>query len=163
VVKGSVDTVAIFFKQRRVAEHRRLWTREDVSFDPRHYLALLERKPGALDHARPLENWDLPKCFGVLRRRLEGQLAGMGTREYIGVLRLLEKHPLGALTRAVTKGLRCGGLTRDAIAQFLLPQEPWGETTFRLDGREHLRRVQVSRTDVSAYAQLLATPAGGLS
>ena len=115
MVKGSVDTVAIFFKQRRVAEQRRLWTREDVSFDPRHYQALLERKPGALDHARPLENWDLPKCFGVLRRRLEGQLAGMGTREYIGVLRLLEKHPLGALTRAVTKGLRCGGLTRDAI------------------------------------------------
>ena len=89
-------------------------------------------------------------------------MAGMGTREYIGVLRLLEKHPLGALTRAVTKGLRCGGLTRDAIAQLLLPQEPWGETTFRLDGREHLRRVRVARTNVSAYAQLLTTP-GGLS
>jgi hypothetical protein len=86
----------------------------------------------------------------------------MGTREYIGVLRLLEKHPLKRLKRAVDKGLRCGGLTRDAIAQFLLPQEPWRETTFRLDGREHLRHVQVARTDVSAYAQLLATP-GGLS
>ena len=162
VVKGGVDTVEVFFKQTRVAHHRRLWTREDVSFDPRHYLALLERKPGALDHARPLEDWDLPRCFGVLRRRLEAELDGMGTREYIGVLRLLEKHPLKRLKRAVDKGLRCGGLTRDAIAQFLLPQEPWRETTFRLDGREHLRHVQVARTDVSAYAQLLATP-GGLS
>jgi hypothetical protein len=68
-----------------------------------------------LDHARPLENWDLPKCFGVLRRRLEAELDGMGTREYIGVLRLLEKHSLKRLRGAVDKGLHCGGLTRDAI------------------------------------------------
>ena len=34
-------------------------------FDPIHYLALLERKPGGFDFARPLEEWELP---GVLRR-----------------------------------------------------------------------------------------------
>ena len=37
-----------------VAEHRRIWSKEAVSFDPVHYLALLERKPGALDFARHL-------------------------------------------------------------------------------------------------------------
>ena len=36
-----------------------------------HYLALLERKPGGLDYARPLEQWDLPACFPLLRCRLE--------------------------------------------------------------------------------------------
>ena len=54
-----------------IPEHRRRWSRQGVSFDPVHYLALLERKPVALDHARPLDDWELPECFAVLRRRLE--------------------------------------------------------------------------------------------
>ena len=28
--------------------------------------ALLERKPGALDHAKPLAGWILPECFLLL-------------------------------------------------------------------------------------------------
>jgi len=155
VVKGYVDRVEICHKDRRIASHSRLWSKEGVSFEPIHYLALLERKPGALDHARPLEGWRLPDCFDVLRRRLEDEQEGAGTREYIRVLRLLEKHSLPSLTRAVTKGLRAGALSRDAIAQFLIPQEDWRQKTFRLDGREHLRHVHVAQTDVSNYRQLL--------
>ncbi len=51
-------------------------------------------------------------------------------------------------------------LTRDAIAQFLIPQEDWRQTTFRLEGREHLRRVRVEQTYVSQYGSLLAAGAG---
>jgi hypothetical protein len=108
-----------------VAWHRRLWGNAEVSFDPLHYLALLERKPGALDYARPLVGWQSPECFLVLRRRLEAQLYGAGTREYIRVLRLAEQHTMPSLAQAVKQGLRCGGLSRDAIAQFLIPQEEW--------------------------------------
>ena len=43
--------------------------------------------------------------FAVLRRRLETERGGEGTREYIGVLRLLEKHPLKRLSRAVEEAL----------------------------------------------------------
>ncbi len=160
VVRGYVDRVDIGRLGETIASHGRLWGKEDVSFDPVHYLALLERKPGALDHARPLAGWKLPDGFGVLRRRLEDERAGEGTREYIRVLRLLEKHALPKLTQAVTKGLRAGALTRDAIAQFLFPREEWRETTFRLDGREHLRRVTVATTDVAAYSELLTAGAG---
>jgi len=67
---------------------------------------------------------------------------------------------LSSLTRAVTKGLRVGAITRDVIAQFLFPQEEWGQTTFRLDGREHLRQVKVAQTDVVSYSELLV--AGGV-
>jgi hypothetical protein len=160
VVRGYVDRVEIGHLGETIARHPRLWGKEDVCFDPVHYLALLERKPGALDHARPLAGWELPPCFGVLRRRLEIERGGEGTREYIRVLRLLEKHDLEKLTRAVTKALRCGALTRDAIAQFLFPRDEWRERTFRLDGREHLRLVKVATTEVSAYSELLATGAG---
>jgi hypothetical protein len=142
-----------------VAEHGRRWGREGESFDPVHYLALLERKPGALDHARPLDGWALPACFAVLRRRLEAERDGEGTREFIRVLRLLERQSLARLAEAVEHGLRVRAHTRDAIAQFLLPREDWRATTFSLDGREHLRHVRVRGTRVSAYRDLL--PIGG--
>ena len=51
-------------------------------------------------------------------------------------------------------------LIRDAIAQFLIPQEEWRQTTFRLDGREHLRQGKVTQTDVVSYSELLV--AGGV-
>ena len=155
VVKGYVDRVDVCRADKRIASHERLWGKEGVRMDPVHYLALLERKPGALDDARALENWDLPECFGVLRRRLEAERGPEGTREYLRVLRLLETHSLGSLTRAVRVGLARGALIRDAVAQYLIPHEPWRRTSFRLDGREHLRRVKVSATDVSAYGVLL--------
>jgi transposase len=159
VVRAYVDRVVLGHKGEVIAEHRRLWGREGVSFDPVHYLALLERKPGALDHARPLDGWELPDCFAVLRRRLEAERDGEGTREYIRVLRLLEKHSLDRLTAAVEQGLRVRAHSRDAVAQFLLPREDWRATTFSLDGREHLRRVVVRATEVTAYRDLL--PIGG--
>jgi transposase len=159
VVRAYVDRVVLCHKGEVIAEHRRRWGREGVSFDPVHYLALLERKPGALDHARPLDGWELPECFAVLRRRLEAERDGEGTREYIRVLRLLEKHSLARLTAAVEQGLRVRAPSRDAVAQFLLPREDWRATTFSLDGREHLRRVVVRATEVSAYRDLL--PIGG--
>jgi transposase len=161
VVRAYVDRVVLCHQGREVAEHRRRWGREGVSYDPVHYLALLERKPGALDFARPLQGWELPGCFEALRRRPEAERDGEGTREYIRVLLLLERHPLGRLAAAVEAGLRARAHSRDAIAQFLLPREDWRATTFSLDGREHLRHVVVAQTDVAAYRALLAP--GGAS
>jgi hypothetical protein len=155
VAKGYCHEVVLCAQGHEVARHRRIWGKEQVSFDPLHYLALLERKPGALDHARPLANWTLPECFELLRRRLEAERSGDGTREYIRVLRLLEKHPLGALRCAVEQALEVGAITRDAVAQFLYPPENERLTIFRLDGHPHLRSVQVAPADVKQYGQLL--------
>ena len=75
------------------------------------------------------------------------------------MLQLLERHSLTELGQAIEHGLRCNALIRDAIAQFLIPQEDWRQTTFRLEGREHLRQVRVAKADVAAYGELL--PRGG--
>jgi transposase len=154
-VKGYVDRVLISCRQKVIAEHVRCWENQRQIFEPTHYLGLLERKPGSLDWALPLAQWDLPESFAVLRRRLEAERED-GTREYIRVLRLLEKHPLQSLSAAVERGLMMRAHSRDAIAQFLLPAEPWAQTTFRLDGREHLRQVKVAASNVQAYQGLLA-------
>jgi len=119
-----------------------------------HYLALLERKPGALEHARPLSGWQLPECFEVLKRRLEDELEADGKREYIRVLRLLEKHSQEEVARAIERGLAIRAHTRDALAQFLVPQEEWRATTFNLDGHSHLRLVKVESANLFAYREL---------
>jgi transposase len=161
LVKGYVDRVEISHEGRGIARHARCWGREMEILEPLHYLALLERKPGALDFGRPFAEGDLPDCFTVLRARLERERAGAGTREFIQVLRLLECYSLREVSRAVERGLSCNALIRDAIAQFLIPQEDWRQTPFHLEGREHLRGVRVASTDVTAYAELVT--GGGLS
>ena len=157
VVKGYVDRVRICRFDQVIAEHARCWDEGQVCLEPLHYLPLLERKPGGLDHGLPFVDWELPACFELLRARLQAaRPGGAGTREYIGVLRLLESHPLPQLQAAVEKALACQALTRDCVVQFLLPPEEWRQTTFQLEGREHLRHVQVATTAVADYEQLLA-------
>lgn len=154
-MKGSFEWVELCHKDQVVARHRRIWEKEQVRFNPLHYLALLEKKPGALDHALPLEQWELPDCFAVLRRRLETERGGEGTREYIGVLRLLEKHPLKRLSQAVEEALAIRAHTCEAVAQFLWPREELRLTRFRLDRHEHLRQVRVDPPQLGGYRTLL--------
>jgi transposase len=158
LMKGYVDRVVLCHKQKVVAEHRRSWGKEGVFFNYRHYLPLLERKPGALDHARPLADLNLPGCFGTLRLRLqaEEEKQGDGDREFIRVLRLLEDYPMARLRQAVDKALLIHAHSRDAVLQFLVGRFSCQSSTFLLDGREHLRIVKVIKPDISAYLSLLS-------
>jgi hypothetical protein len=56
LVKGFVDEVAIICGADEIARHPRIYGRREFVFDPKHYLALLEQKPGALDQAAPLQS-----------------------------------------------------------------------------------------------------------
>lgn len=154
-IVATIDEVRLIFEDQLIARHARCWGKQQCFFDPVHYLALLERKPGGFDYARPLEDWELPVCFGILRRRLEAALAGQGTREFIKVLRLLERRPLSALKQAVEYGLEIDATSADAIRLILEYQQESPTTLFCLDGRPHLKLVQVGKTDVSAYQSLL--------
>ena len=59
-VRGYVDQVVIGCGGEIIARHPRCYDREDMVFDPVHYLPLIEQKIGALDQAAPLAEWDLP-------------------------------------------------------------------------------------------------------
>jgi transposase len=159
VVKGYPDKVLICRHDAVVAEHARLWGKEEVAYDPTHYLHLLERKPGALDYAEPLAEWELPECFHRLRGRLEDEGRVRGVKEYIQVLRLLEKHPVQRVAKAIEKALKLRHCSRDIVAQYLYPDELPVAPTFVLDGREHLEGIRVDAPDLDAYTALL----GGLN
>ena len=143
------------YEDRLVAKHRRCWDRERTFFEPIHYLALLERKPGGIDYARPLENWQLPECFALLRRRLEAADMQRGTRSYIRVLRLLEKFSLTQLTEAIDYALDIDVIDADSIRTIVEHRTDQPLELFPLDGRPHLAHVRVETTDVSSYQVLL--------
>lgn len=153
VVKASVQTVHIYHADKEIARHVRCWERQRQVFDPVHYLSLLDRKPGSLDHGRPFEGWNLPGEFAILRRRLEAQRED-GTREYIQVLLLLRDYPLERVAIALRHALRWTAPTADAIKQLLIPSERPELKTFHLAGREHLVGVKVARTDLGSYGRL---------
>ncbi len=154
IVKGGIEDVQIAEKTELIAVHRRIWAREQVSFDPLHYLALLERKPGAFDSARPLADWDLPDCFALLRRRLESSLGWQGTREYIKVLRLLERASLTELAAAVTAAVAIGATSSDAIALILCQRAERAVALFALGGHPHLQAFAIEPPNLRAYAAL---------
>ncbi len=68
LVKGFVGEVAIIRGADEIARHPRVRGRGQFVFDPKHYLALLEQEPGALDRAAPLRNWALPEPLQHPRR-----------------------------------------------------------------------------------------------
>ena len=159
-VVGGIDHVRIVCRNHLVAVHKRIWTREQVAFEPRHYLALLERKPGALDFARPLEDWSLPGCFALLRRRLEAELDAKGTREFIKVLRLLENTAIRELADAIRQTLTLGVIGYEAVRVTLQARREKPIGLFSLDGRPHLKWVSVQPPDLGAYRALMT---GGTS
>lgn len=152
---GNIQEVRLIVNDRVVARHPRDWARENVHYDPLHYLALLERKPGSLDYARPLADWKLPECFGVLRRRLEGERQSDGRREFIRVLRLLETIALAELTRAIERALAIGALTVDVIRVLVEHGREQPARWFNLDGRPHLQGHDIPPPHLDQYSRLL--------
>ena len=154
-VKGYWDRVEICRGAESVALHRRLWIAGEVVYEPRHYLPLLDRKPGALDHGLPLQALQLPDCFALLRRRLEREHGHQGTKDYITVLRLIEKHSIRRVAAAIEKALVTGAPSPDVVAMYLYPDTRTEPGTFVLAGRPQLRAVQIAVPRAEVYRDLL--------
>ena len=128
--------------------------------DPLHFLATLDRKPGALDHAPVFRDWSLPACFADLRARLERQHGhSAGARQYARVLQLLTEHPLTRLSTAIET---CVGEQLDtaeavirrtkALAAIEAAKRPSSPTTTT---PPLSTPVDVPRPDLSRFDQLL--------
>jgi len=101
-VKGYVDRVAIVADNQVIATHRRSYGRREKVLDPLHFLAVLERKPAALDHAPVYRDWPLPAAFVDLRRDFEGRLGKTaGARQFVRILQLLDRHSIDLVERAI--------------------------------------------------------------
>ncbi len=159
VVKGFVSEVVILCGQEIIARHPRSYEQGDFVYNPLHYLPLLERKPGALDQAAPLQGWDLPEVFGRLRRLLEARLGKQGKREYIQVLRLMEAFSKEAIAAAAAEAIRLGAIGFDAIKQIALARMEKRQPALDLSAYPHAPKPTVRSTRAAAYAELMGRAA----
>jgi transposase len=154
-IRGYVDRVVIGCGGDIIGRHPRCYGREDMVFDPIHYLPLLEKKTGALDQAAPLAGWDLPAEFQTLRRLMEARLLKAGRREYVQILRLLETFDLADLHMAVKTALRMGAVGFDAIKHLVLCQVEKRPPRLDLDVYPYLPRAAVGTTSAASYMCLV--------
>ncbi len=155
-IRGYVHAVVIGCGAEIIARHPRSYDREDLVFDPIHYLALLEKKIGALDQAAPLVGWDLPEEFATLRRLLEARMGKAGKREFVQVLRLLETFHLKELHGAIRDALRLGAISYDAVKHLVLCRVERRPPRLDLDVYPYLPRARVAPTTAANYMSLLA-------
>ena len=95
-IRGYVHEVVIGCGAGIIARHPRSYDREDMVFDPIHYLPLLEHKIGALDQAAPRAGWELPDAFPTLRRLLDAvkrRLIGFDAVKHL-LLARIERRPV---------------------------------------------------------------------
>ena len=156
LVKGYVDRVVISCWSEVIARHPRSYERDDFVYDSIHYLPVLERKPGALDQAAPLQGWELPEEFDTLRQLLESRMGRRGKREYVQVLRLLESFSQQEVQAAVKDALRLGAISFDAVKHLVLCRLEGRPPRLNLDLYPYLPRVRVSTTSARDYMSLLS-------
>ena len=156
LLKAYVDEVVICCGSEEIARHRRSYEREELIFDPLHYLALLERKTNALDQAAPLVGWQLPEDLVRLRRLLEARLGKPGKREYVQVLRLLEDFPADDVVAAARQAFELGTISFDAVKHLLLCRIEQRPPRLDLTQYPHLPVAQVGQTSTADYLALLA-------
>jgi transposase len=118
VLQAYPFRVEILLGEKVVAMHPRCFGREQDVLDPLHYLTLLEQRPGAFEHAKPLRRWrkhwpqDYDRLLEVLRTRLP---EGRGIKEFIAVLKLHCDHPADQVEQAIHAALKLGAASLDGV------------------------------------------------
>lgn len=156
LVKAFVWELVISCASEVIARHPRSYGREEMIFNPLHYLALLEQKSNALDQAAPLRGWQLPEEFSELRRHMEARLGKRGRREYVQVLRLLETFSLAEVAAAVRQALRLPAIAFDAVKHLVLCAIERRPPRLDLGNYPHLPLAEVGLTRAADYEVLLS-------
>jgi transposase len=120
------ERLEVVAENARVASHVRSFERSQTFYDWRHYVSLIERKPGALRNGAPFETLPeaLKKLQGILLRR-EG-----GDRVMAQVLAAVPVHGLDAVLVAAELALEAGKPSGEhvlnVLARLKAPAEPAG-------------------------------------
>lgn len=114
------DRLVIATEGQIVCQHQRIFSRShegpgQTVYDWRHYLAVVQRKPGALRNGAPFT--ELPDAFRTLQLHLLKKPGG--DREMVDILALVLQHDEQAVLSAVDMALTSGVPTKTHILNLL--------------------------------------------
>jgi transposase len=122
-LRAFSDRVEITNGRKILAVHTRCYGREQDILNPLHYLPLLERRPGAWDHAKPIQEWrqSWPVVYDRYLAALQEHLtASQATREFVRILRLHEDYSEDIITQVLEKALECHCYSVDGVKQLVM-------------------------------------------
>ncbi len=120
-VRVYPERVVVAAEGQIVCEHARVFARSHertsttTVFDWRHYLAVIQRKPGALRNGAPFA--ELPPAFRTLQQSMLKTPGG--DREMVEILALVLQHDEQAVLTAVEMALEAGVPTKTHILNLL--------------------------------------------
>jgi transposase len=114
------DKLVMVAEAQVIAEHVRVITRDHNAqgktvYDWRHYLSVVQRKPGALRNGAPFT--ELPDSFKRLQHTLLKHAGG--DREMVDILALVLLHDEQLVEKAVTLALQAGSASKQHVLNCL--------------------------------------------
>jgi hypothetical protein len=117
MLRVYADRIVALYDGVVIAEHPRLFGRGGTSYDPWHYVSVLERKPGALRNGAPFRDWELPEGLALMRKSL-GRHSD-GNRQFVGILGRIAVNGLDAVEAACVSALKEKAPSRDVVLNIL--------------------------------------------
>lgn len=151
-VRVYADRLVFTSGGESLAEHKREFGKGRHSFDPLHYLPLLERKPGVLRNGRPFVEWALPAPVNAVREHLR-QYPDWD-RHMADILAAIPVHGVEAVAVACEAALEQGAVNRATVLNILsrLTEETCAPS---LEPPAPLTLSEPPRADCGRYDQLL--------
>jgi transposase len=153
-LRAYAERIAIVAEGQVVAEHARVFSKGHdrparTIYDWRHYLTVIQRKPGALRNGAPFAQ--LPDGF----RRLQAMLlkrAG-GDREMVEILSLVLHHDEEAVLCAVELALESGVVSKEHVLN-LLRRLTEADAPAPIDAPSGLTLLEEPEANVTRYDHL---------
>jgi len=117
MLRAYADRIVVVDAGQGIGEHHRLFSRNEVRYDPWHYVAVLQRKPGALRNGAPFKDWELPPALTAIRDALGTRPDG--DKQFVGILGAISVYGLEAVTNACTEALSVKAVSRDVVLNIL--------------------------------------------
>ena len=119
----KVNSIDLYYGNKKIAEHKRLYNVNQWSLDPYHYLELIKQRPMAFRTARPIKQWrkSLPGCYDRLLAcfcKSKGETKGI--KEFIKVLLLHKTYKAQDIHAAIEKALSANVSCGDSVLHILL-------------------------------------------
>lgn len=160
VLRAYPFKVEILSLEQVIATHPRCFGREQDTFDPLHYLPLLEQRPGAFEHAVPLRQWRkqwAETYEQLLQAMQQTKPDGQGIREFIAILKLHQTYPVPLVEQAVALAVHSSMFSLDGVSYHLkrLLAPPPAITPLDMSQRPLLAQLGHQPVDLQIYNQLL--------
>jgi hypothetical protein len=160
VLRAFPFKIEVLSLDKVITTHVRCFGREQDIFNPLHYLALLEQRPGAFEYAVPLRQWrkKWPATYEQLLHGLqENKSDGQGIREFIAILKLHQTWSADLVEHAIDAAVHTGMMNLDGVMYHLQQLSSPVPSTDPLD-LSHLPQladIGCQPVDLQLYNQLL--------